>query len=203
LFLIENPQSFFSKTKRKSPTDVDYLGHMNNASSLTHAEYARWEWTAESGMLQTLMKSNTHFMVASAAVRFRRQIRPIFRKFEVQTRLSGIDDTSFWVYQTFRYPEADNDRIRTQVLIKGVATRGRNVIPPRTVLEDLMDIPSEIVDGMMIQQPSFPPTMNDVSGDDEGDVRDDESKQIQTMLTSFQQLDESFRGAAGADDAKR
>ncbi len=77
--------------------DVDYLGHMNNASSLTHAEYARWEMTATNGALQAMYKTNTHFMVASSAVRFRRQDRPVFRSFEIQSVLGGIDERNFWM----------------------------------------------------------------------------------------------------------
>lgn len=93
-FLPGNPHIY---TARAGLFDVDYLGHMNNASSLTHAEYARWEMTAANGALEAMYKTNTHFMVASSAIRFRRQVRPIFRKFEVQSVLGGIDNRHFWM----------------------------------------------------------------------------------------------------------
>jgi acyl-CoA thioesterase FadM len=95
-FLPGNPPHVY--TARAGLFDVDYLGHMNNASSLTHAEYARWEMTATNGALQTMYNTNTHFMVASTAIRFRRQVRPIFRTFQVQTTLGGIDERNFWMY---------------------------------------------------------------------------------------------------------
>mmetsp|Transcript_34108 Transcript_34108/g.82038 ORF Transcript_34108/g.82038 Transcript_34108/m.82038 type:complete len:267 (+) Transcript_34108:368-1168(+) len=189
--------------------DVDYLGHMNNASSLTHAEYARWNWTAQTGMLTRLMKADTHFMVTSAAVRFRRQIRPFGRKFQVQTKLEAIDDDTFWVYQTFRYPELNNDRIRTQVAIKGVATQKGKVVSPRLVLEDLMDIPSDVVDTMMIENMNSTNAMTKEFDDDGGDVGDDLQRKgdndeyqqsIQSLLSCYQRFDECFRNAAAADD---
>jgi Thioesterase-like superfamily len=84
-------------TARAGFFDVDYLGHMNNAASLTHAEYARWEMTATNGALSSMLKSNTHFMVASSAVRFRREVRPLLRRFEIHSVLGGIDDRHFWM----------------------------------------------------------------------------------------------------------
>jgi len=182
---------------------------MNNASSLTHAEYARWNWTAQTGMLTRLMKADTHFMVTSAAVRFRRQIRPFGRKFQVQTKLEAIDDDTFWVYQTFRYPELNNDRIRTQVAIKGVATQKGKVVSPRLVLEDLMDIPSDVVDTMMIENMNSTNAMTKEFDDDGGDVGDDLQRKgdndeyqqsIQSLLSCYQRFDECFRNAAAADD---
>jgi acyl-CoA thioesterase FadM len=77
--------------------DADYMGHMNNASTLTHAELARWEMTATSGALNTMYRTNTHFMVASSAVRYRREVRPIFRKFQIETVVGGIDDRNIWM----------------------------------------------------------------------------------------------------------
>jgi len=184
--------------------DVDYLGHMNNASSLTHAEYARWNWTAQTGMLTRLMKADTHFMVTSAAVRFRRQIRPFGRKFQVQTKLEAIDDDTFWVYQTFRYPELNNDRIRTQVVIKGVATQKGKVVSPRLVLEDLMDIPRDVVDTMMIDNINSTNAMTKELDDDGGGGGGGENyeyqQSIQSLLTCYQRFDECFRDAAAADD---
>jgi acyl-CoA thioesterase FadM len=72
--------------------DVDYLGHLNNAAYLSHAEYARWEFVAENGLVQTMFKHNTHFLVAGLAIRYRREVRPLFRKFEVQTYFAGINE---------------------------------------------------------------------------------------------------------------
>ena len=115
--------------------DIDYLGHMNNASYLNHAEYARWEWAAETGMLKTFLEKKTEFIVTSATVRYRREMKPLFRKFEVQTSLCGVNDRTFSIYQTFRYPGTGGvTKIRAQVLISAVIRRGRDIINPKQFL---------------------------------------------------------------------
>ena len=40
---------------------------MNNAAYLAHAEYARWEWTAETGALETMYKNNINFIATSVS----------------------------------------------------------------------------------------------------------------------------------------
>ena len=92
------PQNIHSYYSRLGLFDVDYLGHMNNAAFLNHAEYARWELTATSGMLQHMYKTNTHYFVAANAIRYRRELRPLFRRFEVQTHVAGLDDRNIWMY---------------------------------------------------------------------------------------------------------
>jgi len=77
--------------------DVDSYGHMNNASYLTHAELARWELSASNGLMKNMYKSETHFMVAASAIRYRRELRPIFRKFNVETYIGALDDRNIWM----------------------------------------------------------------------------------------------------------
>ena len=78
--------------------DVDYLGHLNNAAFLNHAEYARWQMTASNKILPVMYKTKTNFMVSSASCRYRAQVRPLFRKFQVQSIIAGLDDKNFWMY---------------------------------------------------------------------------------------------------------
>jgi acyl-CoA thioesterase FadM len=69
--------------------DVDYLGHLNNAAYFYHAEYARWAMSTENGWIQAMMKSNSHFIVTAQSCRYRTEIRPVFRKFEVESVVVG------------------------------------------------------------------------------------------------------------------
>ena len=122
-------------TARVGVFDVDYLGHMNNASYLNHAEYARWEWTAETGMLKTFLEKKSEFIVTSAAIRYRREMKPLFRKFEIHTSLCGVDDRTFSIYQTFRYPgQGGVNKIRAQVILSAVMRRGRKLVSPKKFL---------------------------------------------------------------------
>jgi len=133
-------------TSRAGMFDVDYLGHMNNAAYLQHAELARWEWTAECGLLQGMVKAKSAYIVTGAAVRYRREVKPLFRKFEVHSRLLAIDDKDLWIYQTFRHAMKDDYKIRGQVLIKGAVIRGRERLDPREFLKNDCGLDADLLD---------------------------------------------------------
>ena len=92
--VANNPHVY---TARVGLFDVDYLGHLNNSAFLSHAEYARWEMTSSNGILPAMYNTSTDFMVSSASVRYRAQVRPLFRKFEVQSQVAGVDDKHIWM----------------------------------------------------------------------------------------------------------
>lgn len=92
---VDDPHRYYA---RVGIFDVDYLGHMNNAAFLSHAEYARWDMTAENGLLQSMYRTDTHFMVASSYCRYRAEMRPIFQQFQVETYVAGLDDRNLWMY---------------------------------------------------------------------------------------------------------
>jgi acyl-CoA thioesterase FadM len=71
---------------------------MNNAAFLSHAEYARWEMTTANGLLTSMYKTKTNYMVSSVSCRYRAELRPLFRKFEVQSMVSGMDEKHIWMY---------------------------------------------------------------------------------------------------------
>ncbi|OEU09033.1 Thioesterase/thiol ester dehydrase-isomerase, partial [Fragilariopsis cylindrus CCMP1102] len=126
-----NPHIY--KNKPSKLFDVDYLGHMNNAAYLAHAEYARWEWTAEIGALQTMYKNNINFIATSVSIRYRKEIL-MNNQFEIHSILKSITERHLYMYQTFR--SVTNGRILAQVIVQAVVTQNREVIPPKQVLED-------------------------------------------------------------------
>lgn len=91
---VIEPHKYFA---RAGLFDVDYLGHLNNAAFLNHAEYARWEMSAVNGWLEAMMKNNAHYFLTSASCRYRAEIRPIFRKFEIQSIVAGMDEKNLWL----------------------------------------------------------------------------------------------------------
>lgn len=144
-----SPDNPYVSTARVGLFDIDYIGHMNNASYLNHAEYARWEWSAENGMLQTYFENKCEFIVTSSVVRYRREIKPLFRKFQVHTSLCGIDDRGLSFYQTFRYPGSGGvHKIRAQVLVAGVVRRGRQVINPREFMIEKIGANPELIEAI-------------------------------------------------------
>ena len=138
--------------------DVDVMLHMNNASYLTHAELARWQWTAFGGTLEANIRSKSYFIVAASMIRFRREIQPL-KRFEIETRLGGIDDRNVWCYQTFHYssdesydnkPGSARGKILAQVLTQGVITNKGKVVNPRKWLEEHFPASKETIDEMSI-----------------------------------------------------
>ena len=126
-------------TSRAGLFDVDVMMHMNNASYLTHAELARWEWSAFGGVLAGTARDKAAFIVTAATVRFRREIAP-FKKFDIETRLCGIDDRNCWVYQTFHNHGNGHERgkILAQVFTQAVITQKGKVINPRSYLQGIL-----------------------------------------------------------------
>ncbi|KAL3792647.1 hypothetical protein ACHAW5_005101 [Stephanodiscus triporus] len=134
-------------TSRAGLFDVDIMWHMNNASYLNHAELARWEWTAFTGLLAGSRRDKTPFIVTAATVRFRREIAP-FKKFDIETRLCGIDDRNLWVYQTFHNHSNDCQRgkILAQVFTQAVMIQKGKVINPRSYLQSIMHAEDALYD---------------------------------------------------------
>jgi len=181
--------------------DADYLGHMNNASYLTHAEYARWEWMAETGALEAMYKAGAHFVVTQSAVRFRKEIF-LSQSFEIHSFLHAIDDRHLWMHQTFRScsnkkkksggtsTEAnEKGRIMAQVLVQAVAVQNRKVVPPSTILEAI-GIPEDVVGSLLWKE--------DTATNNDGEEKEDELSYLQR----FKELDEAFRKEATADDER-
>jgi acyl-CoA thioesterase FadM len=167
-------------TGRVGLFDIDYLGHMNNAAYLTAAEYARWEWAAQNGVVRTCYEQNCEFIVASATVRYRREMKPLFRKFAVDTALCGLDDRTFSIYQTFRYPGSGGvNKIRAQVLLSGVIRQGRSLLNP-----------GEFV----IKELGVDPAMLDSIEDDQ--------MSMEALFQKNIELQDMLKEAAAADDER-
>jgi acyl-CoA thioesterase FadM len=77
---------------------IDYaFGHLNNAAYLYHAEYARWSMMAENGWLNAMIKHRTLQVVVAQSCRYRAEIKPFFRQFEVESVVMGIEDRNMWL----------------------------------------------------------------------------------------------------------
>lgn len=174
------PQNQHIYKARAGLWDVDYIGHMNNAAFLSHAEYARWEMAAESGMLRKMASDNILFIVSANFVRYRREIRPLFQSFQVETTVSALDIRHMWFFHNFRY--ANDDRIRAQVVVQGVVMqRGQVLTPSDFLTHDCGHDPD------LIQSLVWPDGENVVHAD---------------LLKSYRSLDDALRTVAAEDDAK-
>lgn len=160
--------------------DVDYIGHMNNAAYLTHAEYARWEMTAQNGMLQTVASNGFFFIVSGTFIRYRRDIRPIFQSFQVDTFVSGVDERNIWISHNFRLSE--EDRVRAQLMVQAVVLQKGKVVDPRHFLVQDCGFDADLVGSV---------TLPDGAQVNQKDI-----------LDQYLELDDAMRTAAAIDDAR-
>ncbi|GKY98258.1 thioesterase [Mayamaea pseudoterrestris] len=168
-------------TSRVGLLDLDYMGHMNNAAYLSHAELARWQMTTESGMLHKGYKKNCFFVVTASTVRYRKEIR--YGKFNIETRFMGFDDKSMWGIHNFYVPnkkdQAASRRVRAQVLVKAAVLRENKLISPKEFYTGILELEDDIIK----QQESF---------------YGDES--FQEMVRNYTALEESMRTAAALEE---
>jgi len=80
--------------------DLDGYLHMNNAAYLTHAELARWNWFAYSGLLGFVARRKLLFLVTNSAITYRAPIGP-WKPFDVTTEICGWDERSITLRHNF------------------------------------------------------------------------------------------------------
>jgi acyl-CoA thioesterase FadM len=177
---IHNPHIYQA---RAGLLDVDYLGHLNNAAYLSNAELARWELTAYNGLMKSMLHDKVSFLVTSSVIRYRREIRPIFRKFQIDSAVVGLTDKHILFSQNFRYPRPADDRVKAQILLKGAAVKGRTILDPRVYFKEI-GYDTELIDSL-----SMP--------------HDNESDRMDDMFTHYDALEEALRYAADDDDKDR
>jgi len=175
---LENPYVYLG---RAGLFDIDYLGHLNNAAYLNHAEMARWEMTAYNGMLSSMHNHKISFLVAGCAVRYRRELGA-FRKFQVDSSMAALDENkNMWIIHNFRYPDKERNRVRAQIVVRGVCVKGRSVIEPRDFFVDMAKFDKDTVEAMVMPHKSV------------GRVED-------LLLERYSDLEDSFRELAAQDD---
>lgn len=157
------------------------------AAYLTHAELARWEMTGYNGMLSAMYKHKVNYLVASTAIRFRQEIRPFFRQFQIDTTVCGLDSRSIWISHKFRYPAKDDthpeSRILAQVIVRGVTVSGRTVLEPAQFLKEQVGMDTNLIDSLVLSH-----STHEADGVTE------------QLLERYVALEDAFKESAAKDD---
>lgn len=95
---------------------------------------ARWEMGAANGLMQKTVKDKIAFIVASSAIRFRRELRPM-QAFEVHTSLLAAGERDMHILQVAK--GADGGKLYAGALVRAVLRRGRERISPREIVSEL------------------------------------------------------------------
>ena len=109
---------------------------------------ARWEMAAAGGLMQRTVKDGIAFIVASSAIRFRRELRPM-QPFEIHSQVVSASERDMHLLQIAK--GGDGNKVYAGTLVRAVLRQGRTRISPRDVLSELwdanMDAPFPIADG--------------------------------------------------------
>jgi len=108
--------------------DIDQFGHMNNAAYAVHFEMARWEMGAASGLVTHTLRHKIAFIVASVALRFRRELKPL-QAFEIHSECVCADDKGMHLLQLCREP--GGGRVMAGSMSRAVLRKGRELVSPR------------------------------------------------------------------------
>lgn len=85
---------------RVMPTDLDVLRHMNNGVYLSLLDLARMDLLLRARLAGEIARRGWYPVVTAESIGFRRSLT-LFQRFEVETRVLGWDDTSFYLHQRF------------------------------------------------------------------------------------------------------
>ena len=86
---------------RVMPSDLDLLGHVNNSKYLAIMDLARIDLMMRSGWWSTLRRKGWYPVVAGQTITYRKSLK-LGQRFEVESRVLGMDERWFYVQQVFR-----------------------------------------------------------------------------------------------------
>ncbi|XP_039609699.1 protein THEM6-like [Polypterus senegalus] len=81
-------------------TDIDYMGHMNNARYLRECDFGRFYLYASNGILKVTRALGANMVVGASTIRYRRSLQ-FLEPYELRTRILAWDDKAFYLEQRF------------------------------------------------------------------------------------------------------
>ncbi len=147
-----------------------------------------------------MLKQQVHFLVVGTTIRYRKEIRPVFGRFQIDTTMCGLDERNLYMMHQFRTiaPSSSSStkkesRIMAQMVIQGVAVQnGRTVINPATFMKDTIGFDSNLIDNIMLSN------MNSSGNSDDNT----DNSIIVELLGRYSALEESMKKATAEDDKK-
>ena len=132
-------------------------------------------------------------MVTGTTIRYRKEIRPILSKFQIDTSVLGFDDRNMWLSHKFRKSSSDNNkpsRVMAQLILQAVAVQqgssnSREVLHPATLFKEIVGVDPEVVDSLVL------PHADDVLSS---------QTSADNIMERYLALEESLKQAATEDD---
>ena len=85
---------------RVLPTDIDIIGHLNNGMYFSFMDLGRMDLLVRAGAWPRLRALGIYPVMANETISFRKSL-DLWQRFDLETRLTGIDDRAVYVEQRF------------------------------------------------------------------------------------------------------
>jgi len=142
------PSSVGRVRLRTLPTDIDFLGHMNNGRYASLFDLGRFDLLIRTGIWDAMNAQGWYAVVASETVTFRKSLQ-LWQRFTVESRLYGHDDKA--VYQIHR-AVVDGEIYAEMIVRARFLRRPGRVVNPEELFQalhrpdDLPPLPTWVVD---------------------------------------------------------
>lgn len=113
------------------PTDLDGLGHMNNAKYLSLLDLARMDLLLRSPLWRRTNREGWYAVVAAQTIRYRRSLQP-WQKFKVHTSIIGFDEKAIYFRSDFR---VGDDVYASAVAQSRMLRRGGGHVTPKELVD--------------------------------------------------------------------
>lgn len=87
-------------TFRVLPTDIDFLGHMNNGRYPSYMDLARVDMMNRAGASSVLSAAGIYPVVGQSSMVYRRSL-DLWVRFDIETSLLGADERAIYIAQRF------------------------------------------------------------------------------------------------------
>lgn len=122
---------------RVLPSDLDALGHMNNAKYFALMDLGRVDQMLRSGLWKASTERGWYSVVASQTIRYRRSLKP-WERFELHTRVIGFDEKAMYIES--RFMRGDDVAAYAVAQVRFLRKRGGDVAP-QEIRSAMPDVP--------------------------------------------------------------
>lgn len=122
---------------RVLPSDLDGLGHMNNAKYFGFMDLGRVDQMLRSGLWQMCQERGWYSVVASQTIRYRRSLKP-WQRFDLQTQVIGFDEKAMYIES--RFMQRDTLAAHAVAQVRFLRKKGGDV-PPAQVKQLIPEAP--------------------------------------------------------------
>ncbi len=119
------PGAMFERVLRVWPTDLDIIGHMNNARYLAMVDLMLVEYFVRSGLARAMLRAGWRPMSGGAIITYRKSLQP-FQRYRL--RFSHDVSDLHWNYMRFEFVREDGVLCATGMM-KGAVVSRSGLVP--------------------------------------------------------------------------